>query len=533
MNRDLSLSRLRADPEEFDLLIVGGGASGLGAAVEAATRGHRVALIDRGDFGHGTSSRSTKLVHGGVRYLAQGDIGLVRSALRERGLLRQNAPHLVHPLEFVIPNYTWWSGPWYATGLTVYDLLAGARSFGRSRWLSRSETLRRLPNVEVAGLRGGVSYFDGQFDDARLAMNLASTADAAGAVLVNYCACIGLVKDAGQVRGVEARDLETGQEFTVRAKQVLNATGVFVDELRRWDDARVKPLVAASQGVHLVLPRSFLPGSAALMIPRTADGRVLFAIPWHGRLVVGTTDTPDVPISEDPVPLEQEIEFILAHARRYLAHDPSESDVLSVFAGLRPLVQRAGAASTAALSRDHTLAVSPGGLVTLTGGKWTTYRKMGEDAVNLCERTAGLVPRPSVTADRSLHGACDPRELPPALAVYGRDALAIAGLQASHLEHAAPVHPAIALTGAEVVWQVRQEMARTVEDVLARRSRWLLLDARASLAAAPAVARLMAAELGRDARWVEDQVRTYAVTARAALLRASASFADQAAPLVA
>lgn len=533
MNRDVALDRLRADAEEFDLVVVGGGASGLGAALEAATRGYRVALIERGDFGHGTSSRSTKLVHGGVRYLAQGDIGLVRSALRERGLLRQNAPHLVHALEFVIPSYAWWSGPWYATGLTVYDRLAGRRSFGRSRWLARSETLRRLPNVEPAGLRGGVSYFDGQFDDARLAIALAATADAAGAVLVNYCACVGLRKVEGLVRGVDVRDLESGREFTVRAKGVLNATGVFVDELRRWDDAQSKPLVTASQGVHLVLPRSFLPGDAALMIPRTADGRVLFAIPWHDRLVVGTTDTPHVPISEHPVPLDQEIEFILAHARQYLSRDPSASDVLSVFAGLRPLVQRAGAASTAALSRDHTLAVSRGGLVTLTGGKWTTYRKMGEDAVDLCARLAGLAPKPSVTAELALHGACDPTQLPAALAVYGRDAVAIAALQASDPALAAPVHPALNLTGAEVVWHVRQEMARTVEDVLARRSRWLLLDARVSLAAAPAVARLMAAELGRDDRWVEAQVRAYEIVARAALLPSSTRVENDAAPLVA
>jgi glycerol-3-phosphate dehydrogenase len=533
MIRDLALARLQADSDEFDLLVVGGGASGLGAAVEAATRGHRVALIERGDFAHGTSSRSTKLVHGGVRYLAQGDIGLVRSALRERGRLRRNAPHLVHALEFVIPNYAWWSGPWYAAGLTAYDLLAGGHSFGRSRRLGRSETLSCVPNVEPHGLRGGVSYFDGQFDDARLALSLAATAHAAGAVVVNYCACVGLRKESGRVRGVEARDLESGREFTVRAKTVLNATGVFVDELRRWDDTDAKPLVAASQGVHLVLPRSFLPGAAALMIPRTADGRVLFAIPWHDRLVVGTTDTPNVPISDDPTPLDEEIEFILSHARQYLVRDPSESDVLSVFAGLRPLVQRAGAESTAALSRDHTLAVSPDGLVTLTGGKWTTYRKMGEDAVNLCERTAGLMPRPSVTADFPLHGACDPTHLPAGLAGYGRDALVIAALRTSAPALAAPVHAALPITGAEVVWQVRQEMARTVEDVLARRSRWLLLDARASLAAAPAVARLMAAELGRDSRWIEGQVRDYSVKARAALLRDSASMSLPATPLVA
>lgn len=533
MHRDFALDRLRADAEEFDLLVVGGGASGLGAALEAVTRGHRVALIERGDFSHGTSSRSTKLVHGGVRYLAQGNVGLVRSALRERGRLRRNAPHLVRALEFVIPNYAWWSGPWYATGLTGYDLLAGSQSFGRSRWLSRSEALLRLPNLEPAGLRSGVSYFDGQFDDSRLAITLAATACAAGAVLVNYCACVGLVKGSGKVRGVEVRDLESGDEFKIRAKTVLNATGVFVDELRRWDQADAKPMVAASQGIHLVLPRSFLPGDAALMIPRTADGRVLFAIPWHDRVVVGTTDTPHVPISEHPVPLAHEIEFILAHARRYLTRSPKESEVLSLFAGLRPLVQRGSAARTAALSRDHTLTVSSSGLVTLTGGKWTTYRKMGEDAVNLCERISGVGLRPSVTAELPLHGACDPTRLPAPLAVYGHDAWAIAGLQSSDPRLAAPVDPALPLTGAEVVWHVRAEMARTVEDVLARRSRWLLLDARASLAAAPAVARMMAAELGRDASWIESQVRAYAITARAAQLPSVAAAPDRSSPRVA
>jgi glycerol-3-phosphate dehydrogenase len=519
--RDSALARLRAGTEVFDFLIVGGGASGLGAAVDAAARGYNVALIEQADFAKGTSSRSTKLVHGGVRYLRQGNVSLVRSALRERGRLQRNAPHLVHPLAFVIPHYSWFEGLYYGAGMAGYDWLAGSMSFGRSRRLSRRETIEHLPTIETNGLAGGVLYYDGQFDDARLAINLAQTAVGRGAVLANYCACAGLWKEHGRVGGALARDRETGAEFLIRARVVINATGVFVDGVRRFDEPGAEPLVTVSQGVHLTLPREFLPGSSALMIPKTADGRVLFAIPWHNRVVVGTTDTPGVAPSLEPRAQAAEIEFILAHARKYLAADPSERDVLSVFTGLRPLVRRGGAGNTAALSRDHTIVVSASRLITLTGGKWTPYRRMAEDVIDHAERVGGLPHRPCVTAELPVHAAGDAGAVPVPLQGYGTDAARIVELGATEGGLDAPVHPALPLCPAEVLWHVRHEMARTVDDVLARRTRALVLDARASIAAAPAVARLLARELRRDEAWVAGQVEAYREIAQGWLLDGS------------
>ena len=362
MRREPMLDRLRAG-EGFDVLVVGGGATGLGAAVEAATRGYRTALIERADFAQGTSSRSTKLVHGGVRYLRQGNVSLVRDALRERGRLLRNAPHLTRNLGFVIPTYSRWDGFFYGTGLSLYDLLAGDQSLGASRRVDRAETLRLLPTVEPTGLVGGVLYHDGQFDDARLAINLAQTAADHGAVVVNRCAVVGFIKEEGRIVGAQVRDEESGAEFEVWAKVVINATGVFVDAVRRLEDEASRPLVAVSQGIHVVLPRRFLPGEAALMVPKTADGRVLFAVPWHDRVVVGTTDTPLKHAEVEPRALEEERAFVMEHARKFLATDPGDADVLSVFAGLRPLVKAEGKGGrTASLSRDHTLVTSKGGL---------------------------------------------------------------------------------------------------------------------------------------------------------------------------
>lgn len=493
------IDRLRAG-DVFDVLVIGGGATGLGAAVEAASRGHRVALIERGDFAQGTSSRSTKLVHGGVRYLKQGNVSLVRDALRERGRLLRNAPHLAHDMAFVIPSYSRWNSFFYGTGLKAYDWLAGELSLGASRRVDREEVLRLLPNVEPRGLAGGVVYHDGQFDDARLAINLAQTAAGLGAAVVNYCECSGLVKERGRVVGALVRDKESGAEFVVKAKCVVNATGVFVDAVRRLDEARAPAMVTASQGIHLVLPKRFLPGGAALMVPKTADGRVLFAVPWHGRVIVGTTDTPVARVATEPRALAEERAFVLEHARKYLVEDPQESDVLSVYAGLRPLVKTGGSGSTASLSRDHTIVVSDAGLVTITGGKWTTYRQMGEDVINRTEIVAGLTARPSVTAELRIQGAGD------------REATAL--LSKERPELAERIHPTLDYTQAEVVQSVRQEMARTVEDVLARRTRMLLLDAKASIETAPCVARLLARELGRDPDWVRAQVATYTALAR-------------------
>ena len=516
MNRDHSVSQL-TDGAAFDIVIIGGGASGLGAAVDAASRGHSVLLVEQADFAKGTSSRSTKLVHGGVRYLKQGNISLVLEALRERGLLCRNAPHLVHNLSFVIPNYHWWEGPFYGIGMKVYDGLAGRLGLEPSRWLTRDDVIGLLPNIEQEGLNGGIIYHDGQFDDSRLAINLAQTAAEKGAVLVNYMRCGGLIKDGAHVSGVRLRDEESGCEIEVRAKVVINATGVFADAVRRMDDADSKPILSPSQGIHFVLPREFLPGDTAIMIPKTDDGRVLFAVPWHGRVVVGTTDTPVEESSLEPRALPEEIEFIFSQVSRYLTRDPKREDVLSVYAGLRPLI-KAEAGSTAALSRDHLITISDSGLITLAGGKWTTYRKMAEDVIDHAEMIGVLDHRQCITHELPVHGshACAADETP--LHYYGSDASGIRALIVTEPVLGECLHPRLEFLKAEVVWHVRHEMARTVEDVLARRTRALLLDARASMEAAPIVAALMAKELDRDEAWVTRQVAEYRALAAGYLL---------------
>ena len=389
MTRDHALQQLRDQSANWEVLIIGGGATGLGAAVESASRGYRTALVEQHDFAKGTSSRSTKLIHGGVRYLKQGNIALVTEALRERGLLMQNAPHLVQNRAFLVPNYVWWEGPFYGVGMKVYDALAGKLGIGKSEWLSREETLRRIPTLESDGLRGGVVYYDGQFDDARLAITLVRTLQDLGGVATNYTEVVGLIKENELIRGAQLKDLETGEEFEVRANVVINATGVFVDSVRKMDELDAPPLVTASQGIHLVLDKKFLPSETSIMVPQTDDGRVLFAVPWHERVVVGTTDTEVDHISLEPCALEEEVEFVLKHAARYMQSDPTRGDVLSVFAGLRPLVRPSDARSTAAISRDHHLSISRAGLITITGGKWTTYRKMGEDTIDQATAVGG------------------------------------------------------------------------------------------------------------------------------------------------
>lgn len=519
MNRDLMLSALRAAREPWDLVIVGGGATGLGCAIDAASRGYRTLLLERGDFAQGTSSRSTKLVHGGVRYLQQGNVALVLEALKERGRLLHNAPHLVHDLPFVVPNYAWWEGPFYGVGMKVYDLLAGRSGFGRSKRLSKEETLRRLPTIEPDGLDGGVIYYDGQFDDARLAVNMAQTAAEQGGVLLTYCEVTGLLKDGGEVAGVRARDAETGETFEVRARAVVNATGVWTDDLRRMDDPAAAPMVTLSQGVHIVLDKAFLPGDTAIMVPRTDDGRVLFAIPWNDSVLIGTTDTPVEHAEVEPRPMAEEVAFLLEHAARYLTQDPTPADVRSVFAGLRPLVGApAEEGGTAALSRDHTLHIAPSGLVTITGGKWTTYRKMAEDTIDQAATLAGLPERPAVTEDLRIHGYHQNAEVFGDLRLYGSDAPRIQALLREHPRYAERLHPSRPVVAAQVVWAARHEMARTVEDVLARRVRTLLLDARASIEMAPRVAALLAEELGRDEAWQRAQVEAYTALARGYLL---------------
>jgi glycerol-3-phosphate dehydrogenase len=509
MDRQAMLGRAADGSRTWDMLIIGGGATGLGCAIDSASRGYRTLLVERSDFAKGTSSRSTKLVHGGVRYLQQGNVSLVLEALKERGLLLQNAPHLVHDLPFVVPNYDWWEAPFYGIGLRLYDMLAGKLGFGRSRNLSLEETLERLPTIETEGLRGGVVYHDGQFDDARLAINLAQTAAELGGTLLNYVPVTGLVKAADVVTGVRARDALNDEELEIKAKVVVNATGAWCDTVRRMDDPEARAMIQPSQGVHLVLDKSFLPGDSAIMVPHTDDGRVLFAIPWYDRVVVGTTDTPVDEAPLEPKPLEGEIEFLLAHTARYLTKDPGREDVVSTFAGIRPLVASDGEGETAALSRDHTLFIARSGLVTITGGKWTTYRKMAEDTVDQAATLAGLEERPCVTRDLRIHGYHQDAGAFGELEHYGADAPAIRDLFGERPGFEARLHPNLPLHEGEVVWAARKEMALTVEDVLARRSRALLWDARAAREVAPRVAELMAEELGRDQAWQREQVESF------------------------
>lgn len=517
VNREQALQQIRAD-ESWDVLVIGGGATGLGCAVDASARGHRTLLVEQDDFAKGTSSRSTKLIHGGVRYLKQGNLSLVLEALRERGLLCRNASHLVHNLAFVVPVYSWWEGPFYGIGLKLYDRLAGQLGLGPSTMLSKDETLRRIPTVERSGLQGGICYYDGQFDDSRLAINLAQTVFDLGGCALNHFRVTQLIKEGGVVRGVVARDACGGQAQEIRTRVVINATGVFADGVRRLDDPGSKAVVTASQGAHLVLPREFLPEDSAIMVPHTSDGRVLFAVPWHDRVIIGTTDVPVDNIRLEPKPMEEEIEFILTNASKYLSKGPRRSDVLSAFAGLRPLVNPGKSMETAALSREHIILISNSGLITVTGGKWTTFRKMAEEVIDQAEVVAELGGRPCRTYDLRIHGCPENTMDEPGLGTYGSDAGAVRALAAARPEWASLIHPSLPYSVAEVVWAAREEMALTVEDVLARRTRALLLDARASIEVAPTVAKLMAAELGHPQDWEKRVVQDYIAVARRYLL---------------
>ncbi len=510
LQRGEMLHRLADRPAAWDMVIVGGGATGVGIAVDAASRGYAVLLLEQSDFGKGTSSRSTKLVHGGVRYLQQGNVSLVMEALKERGLLRQNAPHLVSDLRFIVPNYDWWEAPFYGIGLKIYDVLAGKYGFGPSRRLNKEQTTGFLPTIKTEGLLGGVQYHDGQFDDARLLINLVQTAAEQGAVLLNYFKVTGLRKDAeGLVNGVLGEDAETGRQYEIPARVVINATGPFTDGVRQMDTPGAKPMIAPSQGVHLVFDKSFLPTDSAIMVPHTRDGRVMFAIPWRNHALVGTTDTPIRDVSLEPMPLPEEVDFILETAGTYLQKRPTRRDVLSAFAGIRPLVRAGDSENTAALARDHTIHVSNSGLVTICGGKWTTYRKMAEDCVDYATTIARLEERPCVTRHLNIHGYHQNARSFGDLGLYGSDATDIASIIRAEPGLGRKLHEALPYTGAEVVWACRTEMARTVDDVLSRRMRALPLNARAAMAMAPTVAVLMARELGHDDAWQRQQVDAF------------------------
>ncbi|WP_146403810.1 glycerol-3-phosphate dehydrogenase/oxidase [Planctomycetes bacterium CA13] len=506
MNREDQLRQLRDRTNPWDIVVIGGGATGVGIAMDAASRGLDVLLLEQSDFGKGTSSRSTKLVHGGVRYLRQGNITLVRDALRERSLLKTNAPHLVHDLAFLIPCRNLWQRFFYGVGLKIYDLLAAGNNFATTRRISKLESIQQIPTLKPEIVSGGVVYHDGQFDDTRLLINMVQTAHEQGGCVLNYVCVDAISKDAsGAINGVRATDQESDETFDISARAVVNAAGPFCDAVRQMDDPKCEPMLSASQGVHIVLPRKLFPGNTAIMVPKTPDGRVLFVIPWHDHAIVGTTDTPIDEVSLEPSAQTEEIQFLLSTAAKYLVTPPQKEDILSVFVGIRPLVKGDKSARTASLSRDHVIRVSESGLVTITGGKWTTVRKMAEDCVDRVVKEASLHAKLCCTRSQRIHGYVESDFDGAPRSFYGTDLALIQQLESETPDFAKPLHSDLTITAAEVIWVVRHEMARTVEDVLARRTRALFLNARAALAIAPNVVELMAAELGRDETWCEQQ----------------------------
>lgn len=500
----LQLLTQLAEPKKYDIAIIGGGATGLGIALDAALRGFKVVLVESHDFAKGTSSRATKLVHGGVRYLAQGNISLVREALHERTTLLRNAPHIAQPLPFVMPSYKFWEAPFYGVGLKMYDALAGKAGLGATEFLNTKQTLHCLPTLQKSGLKGGVKYWDGQFDDARLALALARSAAKEGALLVNYCKVTKLIHEDGKLVGVKCQDQETSKKYNIAASCVINATGVWVDEIRQKDGSTVKDIVAPSQGVHVVVDREFMPTDHAMLIPKTADGRVLFAVPWLGKTILGTTDTPRDDLAREPEPFKEELDFILNESANYLSKAPTRADVKSIWVGLRPLVKPSedDGENTKKLSREHTVLVSKSGLVSVTGGKWTTYRAMAEDVLQQCFESELLKPRPAgVTVDFPLVGAQQVAKKhkkmhslgeSQGLHSYGDEADFVASMQGSSHE----LIPG--LTEGMVRFAARYEYASTVEDVLARRSRLLFLDAAQAGKLGAAVAKILQEETGQD-----------------------------------
>ena len=520
-NRNDSLKK--AKDTTWDVAIIGGGATGLGIAVDSATRGLKTILIDQSDFAKGTSSRSTKLVHGGVRYLQQGDVALVREALHERGRMKRNAPHLVRDMRFIIGQYRWWERAFYTIGLTMYDLLAGRLGLGRSLPLSKKTVLKEIPALARENLRGGVVYHDGQFDDSRMAITLALTAIDNGATCLNYVKAESLVKNQdGKITGVIARDVLTDKDsFEINAKVVINATGVFVDDIMLMDAPEASKKVRPSQGVHLVVDAQFLGGDSALMIPKTFDGRVLFGVPWHGKTILGTTDTPLDEETLEPRALESEVDFILKQAGVYLSKKPTRKDVLCVFAGLRPLAAptKSGSTKTKEISRSHKIYHSKSGLVTITGGKWTTYRSMAEDVLNQALKKANISAKPCSTANMKLHGYKENVDRSDWNYVYGTDAEKISAISAHDKSACEKIHPKYNFTKAQVIFAVRNELAQTVEDVLARRVRLMFLDARAAKESAPVVAEIIANELGKDEQWKENQIKEFCELADGYILK--------------
>jgi len=510
MNRKTMMNKLRSDSKTYDFVIIGGGATGIGIALEASARGYSVVLLEKSDFTKSTSSKATKLMHGGVRYLAQGDIGLVREAVVERGLMLKNAPHITKSQSFIIPTHGLYDEILYTVGLTFYDLLAGKLSLGRSKRISKAKTLKRISLINPDKISAGVVYYDGQFDDSRMAINVLQSAVEMGAIVLNYCSVDGLVKDeSGNLTGVTVHDEVDGETFEIKGKQIVNATGVFADDVLQMDSPGAEKTIAPSQGVHLILDKSFLPGDDAITIPKTDDGRVLFLVPWHNKVIIGTTDTPIKEESLEPIALEEEIGFILSTASRYLTKAPKRSDVLSVFAGLRPLAAPKGKGNkTKEISRSHKIYTSDSGLLTIVGGKWTTFRKMGEDLVDKAEKNHEWKHIPTKTRHLKIHGYKKNVDYNNPLYFYGSDEEHVLNLSEQNGWNKS-ISDSMGVIEAQVVWAVRNEMALNVEDFLARRVRCQLLDAKESIKMAPIVATIMAKELGKDQAWQTKQVADY------------------------
>ena len=504
MRRSVHIERVKSR-SQWDVVIIGGGASGLGIAVDAANRGYRTLLLERHDFAKGTSSRSTKLVHGGVRYLQNGDVSLVIEALKERGIMKQIAPHLVREMSFVIPIYSWWNGPFYSVGLKIYDMMAGDLGLGKSQWLSKEETTAMIQNVNQAELRGGVVYHDGQFDDARMAITLALTADSLSASLLNYAEVTGLTKHNGLVNGVTFQDTLTGENHEISASVVINATGVFGDSIMKMDDVNAEPRITPSQGIHLVLDRSFLRGNHAIMIPQTSDGRVLFAVPWHNHVILGTTDTLIAAPLSEPQAMDQEIDFVLSNAAQYMQKKPRRNDVKSVFAGLRPLAASAAKeGKTKEISRHHKVHVGTSGLVSVLGGKWTTYRKMAEDTVNAAAMVGGLPTKKCKTRKLKLFGHESGLAFEDPLHVYGSERSAV--LNQGPEIHNKSLSDKYYISKNQILYGIRQEMAMRLEDIVARRVRGMFLDAKETRRLLPEIAQIMAEELKKDSDWIKNEI---------------------------
>lgn len=515
MNRPHAVRRLAE--EEFDVLITGGGATGTGCALDAQVRGFKTALIEQEDFAAGASSRSTKLIHGGVRYLEKAardidfsQVKFVREALLERAVMIRNAPYLAGHLPLVIPVYSSFDKLYYAVGLNIYDLLAGRHNLAPSRRLDRTETLALLPSLRNdARLKGGILYWDGQFDDARYAVMLARTAADNGAAVANHVRLLDFEKNAGVLVAALVRDELTGREFRIRAKAFINATGAFADHVRSLARPQARPRLKPTKGIHIVLPREVIPGATALLIPKTDDGRVIFAIPWHEAVLVGTTDSESDTVANAPPVLDEEIMYLLDHLNRYLARPLAPQDVRASFAGLRPLLDAGGVEDTKFLSRGHDVEIDGSGLISVLGGKWTTYRLMAKDAIDVLALRLGAGSPECTTEEVPLYGAVAGetgeavRQLRSRTGwnddvcrhlytSYGAAADGIVNIAHERPSLAVPLVQGYPYLAAEVVYVAREEMACTPDDVLSRRLRLATVSSEAARQALPVVEALLA-----------------------------------------